>query len=182
MDVPSQCVRVPVRRSVLELLSMILDLIVTLFVVVNNHNVADALSTHGSAASRITTRRQVVKWGLPLLFGACPAVALTPPALALRERNEALCATGFYTNIWQYKCTEIGDISDEGTKVSLSKQEEVATDSLLSKLELTSTNAESDSSENTGVTDKRDSSQTEGDNPKGGKLICCRPVSATNYY
>ena len=144
---------------------MILELIVTLFVVVNYHNVADALSTHGSAASRVTTRRQVVKWGLPLLLGAtCPAVALTPPALALRERNEALCATGFYTNIWQYKCTEIGDISDEGTKVSLSKQEEVATDSLLSKLELTSTNAESDSSENTGVTVKRDSSQTDLEN------------------
>jgi len=54
----------------------------------------------------------------------------------VQDRNEALCGTGFYTNIWQYKCTDLGDISDEGSAKGLSASEEGAADSLLSKLDL----------------------------------------------
>jgi hypothetical protein len=37
-------------------------------------------------------------------------------------RNEMLCGTGFFTNIWQYKCTDLGDIEDEG-KIKAMKKE-----------------------------------------------------------
>jgi hypothetical protein len=64
------------------------------------------------------------------------ASLLAGPAHARQPKNEALCGTGFFENIYQYKCTEIGDIEDEGKAASLSQQEQGATDSLLSKLQL----------------------------------------------
>ena len=54
-------------------------------------------------------------------------------ANALEERNEALCRTGFFTNIAQYYCTDIGNIADEGRTRGLSANQEGTTDSLLSK-------------------------------------------------
>jgi hypothetical protein len=57
-------------------------------------------------------------------------------ANAVKERNEALCGTGFFTNIWQYKCTDIGDIADEGVPKDLSSSEQGATESLMSKFNL----------------------------------------------
>lgn len=56
------------------------------------------------------------------------------PAMALKERNEALCGTGFFTNIAQYMCTEIGDISDEGRYQPLTNKEEGSMQSLLDKM------------------------------------------------
>jgi hypothetical protein len=85
------------------------------------------------------------------------------PANALKERNEALCATGFFTNIGQYfndkkvsfpffsivtltfkstpstiagqwYCTPIGNIADEGQSGVLSPDQEGVADSLMSKL------------------------------------------------
>lgn len=56
------------------------------------------------------------------------------PAMALKERNEALCGTGFFTNIALYKCTDIGDISDEGKSPPLSTTEEGSMQSLLGKM------------------------------------------------
>lgn len=91
---------------------------------------------------------------VPLLLGwDAPAAAVATPAappqasssssspfpttttlvVAVKNRNEALCGTGFYTNIWQYKCTELGDIQDEGTPGGLSPSEESTAESLLSK-------------------------------------------------
>jgi hypothetical protein len=64
------------------------------------------------------------------------AVAVQP-AHALKERNEALCNTGFFTNIWEYRCTEIGDISDEAAAREMTSKEQGAVDSLMSKLDLT---------------------------------------------
>lgn len=64
------------------------------------------------------------------------AVNLPLPATAVQERNEALCGTGFFTNIWQYKCTDLGDISDEGIGKELSSSETTAADALLSKMNL----------------------------------------------
>ena len=45
-----------------------------------------------------------------------------------------LCGTGFFTNIAQYKCTPIGDISDEGKAKEMTQQELGATESLLGKM------------------------------------------------
>ena len=67
---------------------------------------------------------------------------------ALTAKNEALCATGFFTNIAQYRCTDIGDISDEGKSKNLSTNQEMATDSLLSKLDLSTDTATTNNVEN----------------------------------
>jgi len=56
---------------------------------------------------------------------------VSPPAHAVKERNEILCGTGFFTNIWQYRCTDLGDISDEGQIKALSPSENGAADALL---------------------------------------------------
>ena len=55
-------------------------------------------------------------------------------ASALQARNEALCGTGFFTNIALYKCTDIGDISDEGRSRPLSTTEEGSMQSLMDKM------------------------------------------------
>mmetsp|Transcript_16899 Transcript_16899/g.48553 ORF Transcript_16899/g.48553 Transcript_16899/m.48553 type:complete len:155 (-) Transcript_16899:139-603(-) len=56
------------------------------------------------------------------------------PAFALKPNNDALCGTGFFTNIAQYKCTDIGDISDEGQSRKTTAEEDSRMDSLMSKL------------------------------------------------
>ena len=58
----------------------------------------------------------------------------TQQAHALQERNEALCGTGFFEHFNEFKCTPIGDISDEGTTKSLSDNEMKQVDSLMGKL------------------------------------------------
>jgi len=55
------------------------------------------------------------------------------PALALKPNNEALCGTGFFTNIAQYKCTDIGDISDEGRSRKTTAEEDGRLDGLMAK-------------------------------------------------
>ena len=88
------------------------------------------------------------------------------PALALKPNNEALCGTGFFTNIAQYKCTDIGDISDEGKSRKTTAEEDSRMDSLMSKfgdLELSGSSAsvgsESSADEATG-------SSQDGNEPK----------------
>lgn len=92
-----------------------------------------------------TPRRRFLASAAASAFGVM--VSVPPPAEAVKERNEALCNTGFFTNIAQYRCTPVGNIWDEGQKTSLSVEEEGATDSLLSKFNLGATN-ESSSDEN----------------------------------
>lgn len=58
------------------------------------------------------------------------------PAHALQERNEQLCKTGFFTNIAQYYCTDIGNISDEGVSKGPSVEETGKMESLMSKFDL----------------------------------------------
>lgn len=58
------------------------------------------------------------------------------PANAIKERNEALCKTGFFTNIGQWYCTDIGNIADEGQAGDLSKSQDETADSLMTKLGL----------------------------------------------
>ena len=68
-------------------------------------------------------------------------------AHAVQERNEALCSTGFFTNIWQARCTELGDITDEGVGRDLSTTEETSVDSLFSKLMESSTSSTAENEE-----------------------------------
>lgn len=65
-----------------------------------------------------------------------PSIVCLHPssALALKQKNEALCGTGFFEHIYEYKCTSIGDIEDEGTSKELSSAETGVTDSLMGKL------------------------------------------------
>jgi len=86
-------------------------------------------------------------------------IFLSRPAYAVKERNEVLCGTGFFTNIAQYVCTDIGDISDErGPGRSLNQQELQSTDSLMDKLSIRSTSPISSS-----TTSSSSSSGDEGD-------------------
>ena len=62
------------------------------------------------------------------------ASSSSKPSHALKPRNEQLCGTGFFDNFMEYRCTDIGDISDEGKSTSLSASEAGAADSLLSKM------------------------------------------------
>ena len=71
-----------------------------------------------------------------LLFGGTIVNRLPGVANALEKRNEALCATGFFTNIAQYKCTEIGDIGGDGKAKQLTLDEEASANSLMGKLGL----------------------------------------------
>jgi hypothetical protein len=47
---------------------------------------------------------------------------------ALQKKNEALCGTGFFEHIYENKCTNIGDISDEEKSKSMDEKMEVQTD------------------------------------------------------
>ena len=71
-------------------------------------------------------------------------VVLPGSANAVKERNEALCSTGFFTNIAQWYCTDIGDISDEGVGKSLSNGQENSLDSLMTKFEMTEVQGSTD--------------------------------------
>jgi hypothetical protein len=76
------------------------------------------------------------------------------PAKALQEKNDVLCGTGFFTHIFEYKCTEIGDIEDEGTSKGLSSTEESSIDALMSKFDVGSVEIQStDSAPETGSRD-----------------------------
>lgn len=64
-------------------------------------------------------------------------IVTAQPSWAIKPRNEALCGTGLFTNFLEYRCTDLGDISDEGQKTSFSSSNDAGTaDSLLSKLNL----------------------------------------------
>jgi hypothetical protein len=73
---------------------------------------------------------------MALCIVASALISSPLPASALQERNEVLCGTGFFTNIWQFRCTEIGDISDEGVATKLSNAQQESIDSLMSKFEM----------------------------------------------
>ena len=84
-----------------------------------------------------------------------------PPAYALKEKNEVLCNTGFFTNVGAWYCTDIGNIGDEGQVKSLSKNEEASVDSLMSKF-----NFDDDSS-----TTEGDSAGKRDGNEESGKAV-----------
>jgi len=61
---------------------------------------------------------------------------LPPSAYALQERNEALCNTGFFTNVGAWYCTDIGNIGDEGKSKPISEESVASVDSLMSKFNI----------------------------------------------
>jgi hypothetical protein len=72
------------------------------------------------AYSQSLTRRGWIsktKSATSLIFGA--SVAVPSSANALEKRNEALYATGFFVNIYQYKCTDNGGASLSGVSPAL---------------------------------------------------------------
>lgn len=76
-----------------------------------------------------------VTWAILPPFVLVSSLLLPASAKALKPRNEALCGTGFFENIWQFKCTELGDIEDEGKATGFAQSDDQRTaDSLLSKL------------------------------------------------
>lgn len=99
-----------------------------------------------------------------MIVGAT-TIGATKTSHALTAKNEALCGTGFFTNIAQYRCTDIGDISDEGKSKNLSTNQEMATDSLLSKLDLsTDDNTATDLQNQSDNTKKSEKSSEVGSN------------------
>lgn len=81
---------------------------------------------------------------------AAASLVASSPAQAVQERNEVLCKTGFFTNIGQWYCTDIGNIGDEGKSSDLSKTQDETADSLMSKLGISDTTTTDDSSEKEG--------------------------------
>jgi hypothetical protein len=84
------------------------------------------------SSKNVGSRRAFVA-GSALTWGF---TAVTQEASALQKRNEALCGTGFFTNIWQYKCTDLGDIEDEGRSRAMSAEETAKLEGLAGKLSI----------------------------------------------
>lgn len=75
------------------------------------------------------SRRQFAS-SLSLLLLSQPSL----PVHATQPRNEALCGTGFFTNFMPEKCTDLGDITEDGAATKMSSKELDQTSSLLDKL------------------------------------------------
>lgn len=97
-------------------------------------------------------------------FIISPSIALslsfivnTPKAEALRPKNDALCGTGFFEHIYEYKCTAIGDIEDEGSAKALNSDEMGITDSLIGKLGVSFEDIKSDNEVRSEVSKSKDS-------------------------
>lgn len=123
----------------------------------------DVGATEGILSRRIMLQKTMVASGL---FTTVTLMAPTP-SLALKQRNEQLCATGFFTNYLEYRCTEIGDISDEGQKTTFSSKDAGAADSLMDKLNLMDT--PTTTSEDTSKDDDKQTQQRENVNPISSK-------------
>ena len=80
---------------------------------------------------------------------------------ALKQKNEALCGTGFFEHIYEYKCTAIGDIEDEGYSKGLSQAETGLTDSLMGKLGVDSGDAFGDATESSSKKNDSKTNKTE---------------------
>lgn len=94
-------------------------------------------------------------------FATAAAAMLPSPAHALKQKNEALCGTGFFEHIYEYKCTAIGDIEDEGYSKGLSQAESGLTDSLMGKLGVDSGDAFGDATESSSKKSDSKTNKTE---------------------
>jgi hypothetical protein len=92
------------------------------------------------------------------------------PALALKPKNEALCGTGFFEHIYEYKCTAIGDIEDEGTSRAMSKDENGLTDSLMGKLGFDNSEDAFQQQQQSTTTEKSETKPKKEKNLSGAKM------------
>mmetsp|Transcript_15952 Transcript_15952/g.36801 ORF Transcript_15952/g.36801 Transcript_15952/m.36801 type:complete len:207 (-) Transcript_15952:347-967(-) len=105
----------------------------------SNHEVEYVLVNEKFGAdpreSQIPDRRTILfRVGSMAFTGLSVSAVFPSPASALKEKNESLCGTGFFEHIYEYKCTAIGDIQDEGVSKAMSQEETGVTDSLMGKL------------------------------------------------
>jgi len=80
--------------------------------------------------------RRIIIASSAFVTAAVPYFTSTQMAQALQERNEALCNTGFFTNVGAWYCTDIGNIGDEGKSKELSVEAMSTVDSLMSKFDI----------------------------------------------
>ncbi|GMH99503.1 hypothetical protein TrLO_g5871 [Triparma laevis f. longispina] len=86
----------------------------------------------GSSSSRRDTVKSLLFFGTSV-----SGLTLAPKrASATKPRNEALCSTGLFTNFMPERCTDLGDITDDGFSKDLSDSESAGIDSLMSKFDL----------------------------------------------
>lgn len=93
----------------------------------------EALSLHKNTFSpegNHSSRRAFVS----ISVTTASAILLPQESQALQKKNEALCGTGFFEHIYEYKCTTIGDISDEAKSKSMDESMEIQTDLLMERL------------------------------------------------
>jgi len=95
----------------------------------HKNRVGAELKHHG----HFNNRRDFLSSTLALVTVA-PLISQPEPAHALQSRDEKLCGTGLFEHFQEYRCTQIGNILDEGTSKDLSSAEKGSTDSLMSKL------------------------------------------------
>ena len=102
-----------------------------------SHPVDSNTRSDHTIATKTSSRRSFLAPSLiiPLSFLANPS-----KVDALKPKNEALCGTGFFEHIYEFKCTAIGDIEDEGKTKEMSTSEMGISDNLMGKLSLSHNN------------------------------------------
>jgi hypothetical protein len=87
----------------------------------------------------VNTRRNLISLASAAIFATPPLLIINPePSVALQSKNDNLCGTGFFEHFQEYRCTAIGDISDEGLSKEMKDSEIGLTDSLMGKLGVSS--------------------------------------------
>lgn len=86
-------------------------------------------------------RRSFTSRTLAILF--VPLLNFPQESEALQKKNEALCDTGFFEHIYEYRCTAIGDISDEAKSKVMDDKMKNSADLLMEKLGLTENDVQS---------------------------------------
>lgn len=112
-----------------------------------------------------TSRRKMFQSISVFVAGSMGLMNHQEAAWAAQPRNEALCKTGFFTNIAQRMCTDIGDITEDGLSKDLTKSELGVTEGLLGKLNLDLGNTDVKETENANNSEK-DEVAKDGDKQK----------------
>jgi hypothetical protein len=102
---------------------------------------ATEASTSSTTTTTTTTNRRSFLSLPSLLILPAATIAMTvdpKDANAIKPKNDALCGTGFFEHIYEFKCTAIGDIEDEGSSKKMDSNEVGISDGLMGKLGLPS--------------------------------------------
>ena len=128
--------------------------ITLLFISHGSHGYTSSSEPRVNVSPSINRRSFIIS---PSIALSLSFVVNTPKAEALRPKNDALCGTGFFEHIYEYKCTAIGDIEDEGSAKSLNSDEMGITDSLIGKLGVSFEDIKSDNEVRSEVSKSKDS-------------------------